>query len=174
MSYTFYIGTENLKNCLAELDKKKKGVRAKVRNAIRRGGTRIKQEAKKNVPHKSGTLRKSIIKKNYKMTTHVLCSTGNGRKGYHAHLVEYGHKGKTIEAEPPDSKLTKKGEPYKKCALRIPRLTKTGRISKKGAFLRRKANPGPAKPHPFMRPALKSQEPSIIEDIKKSTQEAIK
>lgn len=166
MSYTFYVKAEGVAECLKTLDAKDKKVRAGVRKALRRGGTRVKRSAKQKVGRKTGNLKKSIISKNYKLSVHVLASTGwtkkgDRLKGYHAHLVEYGHKGSTAKPISPHR------------ALRIALQTKTGRISKKAYFVAR-AEAGPAAPHPFMRPALKEQEPSIIAEIQKSTREAVK
>ena len=166
MSYTFYVKAEGVAECLKSIDTKNKKVKAGVRRALRRGGTRVKRSAKQKVGRKTGNLKKSIISKNYKLSVHVLASTGRTKKGdrlkgYHAHLVEYGHKGSTVRPISPHR------------ALRIALLTKTGRISKKSFFVA-KAEAGPAAPHPFMRPALKEQEPSIVADIRKSTQEAVK
>lgn len=166
MSYTFYVKAEGVAACLESIDKKDKKVRAGVRKALRRGGTRVKRSAKQKVGRKTGNLKKSIISKNYKLSVHVMASTGRTRKGdrlkgYHAHLVEYGHKGSTVEPISPHR------------ALKIALLTKTGRLSKRSRFAAR-AEAGPAAPHPFMRPALKEQEPSIIAEIRRNTQEAVK
>ena len=166
MSYTFYVKAEGVAACLEALDKKDKRVRAGVRKALRRGGTRVKRSAKQKVGRKTGNLKKSIISKNYKLSVHVIASKGMTKKGerlkgYHAHLVEYGHKGSTAKPISPHR------------ALKIALLTKTGRLSKRSRFAAR-AEAGPAAPHPFMRPALKEQEPSIIAEIRRNTQEAIK
>ena len=166
MSYTFYVKAEGVEDCLKSLDKKNKKVWAGVRRALRRGGTRVKRSAKQKVGRRTGNLKKSIISKNYKLSVHVLSSTGRTKKGarlkgYHAHLVEYGHKGSTAKPISPHR------------ALRIALLTKRGRLSKKTVFAA-SAVAGPAEPHPFMRPALKEQEPSIVAEIRKNTQEAVK
>ena len=166
MSYTFYVKAEGVAACLESLDKKNKKVRAGVRKALRRGGTRVKRSAKQKVGRKTGNLKKSIIQKNYKLSVHVVAGTGKTRKGdrlkgYHAHLVEYGHKGATIRPISPHR------------ALKIALLTKTGRLSKRSRFVAR-AEAGPAAPHPFMRPALKEQEPSIVAEIRRNTQEAVR
>lgn len=163
--YTFYVKAEGVEACLENLATKNKKVRAGVRKALRSGGSRVRRSAKQKVGRKTGNLKKSIIQKNYKLSVHVIASRGLTKKGdrlkgYHAHLVEYGHKGSTIR-------------PVNRKALKIPRLTRTGRRSKKAFFIAR-ANAGPAAPHPFMRPALKEQEPSIIAEINKNTQEAVK
>lgn len=165
MSYTFYVKADGVEACLESLATKNKKVRAGVRRALRRGGTRVKRSAKSKVGRKTGNLKKSIVQKNYKLSVHVIASRGLTRsgaqlKGYHAHLVEYGHKGSAIK-------------PVNRKALKIAGRTKTGRISKRAVFVA-KANAGAAAPHPFMRPALKEQEPSIVADIRRNTQEAVK
>ena len=164
MSYTFYVKAEGVSECLKSLDLKDKKVRSGVRRALRRGGTRVKRGAKQKVGRKTGNLKKSIISKNYKLSVHVIASTGRTKKGdrlkgYHAHLVEYGHKGSSVK-------------PVNRKALKIAQLTRTGRVSKRAVFAG-KAEAGPAAPHPFMRPALKEQEASIIADIKKETKVAL-
>lgn len=164
--YTFYVKAEGVEACLESLATKNKKVRAGVRKALRRGGSRVRRSAKQKVGRKTGNLKKSIIQKNYKLSVHVIASRGLTKKGdrlkgYHAHLVEYGHKGSSIR-------------PVNRKALRLPRLTRTGRVSKRGGIFVARANAGPAAPHPFMRPALKEQEPSIVADINKNTQEAVK
>ncbi len=165
MSYTFYVKAEGVAACLRALETKNGKVRTGVRRALRRGGTRVKRGAKAKVGRKTGNLKKSIIQKNYRLSVHIVASTGTTRrgdrlKGYHAHLVEYGHKGSSIR-------------PVNRKALKIAKLTRTGRLSKKANFVAR-AEAGPAAPHPFMRPALKEQEPSIVAEIRKNTQEAVR
>ena len=60
MSYTFYVKAEGVAECLKTLDAKDKKVRAGVRKALRRGGTRVKRSAKQKVGRKTGNLKKSI------------------------------------------------------------------------------------------------------------------
>lgn len=143
--YTFYALVDR-----AELNKALKQIafwdcktRLKVEDALSRGTKRVAADARRKVPRRTGTLRKSI-KISFKRRT---CTGLVKAMAHHAHLIENGVKASIAE-------------PQKKTVLRF----RSG-----GKLYYRKWTRIPARrARPFMKPAYDANVGKIIDDIKKA------
>lgn len=120
----------------------------KIETVVQKSTKNISDGAKRRVPVKTGSLKKSISTR----------FDAKGPTGYvaarkpHAHLVEFGAKGAT---EKPD----------KKKALKIPW---SGGMGVGGTYFAKSANIPVRREHPYMRPAFEDEKPNLVKGIKEA------
>lgn len=143
--YTFYaqVDRAELNKALHQIDSWDGKTRLKVEGAVSTGTKRVAADARRKVPRRTGTLRKSL-KSSFKRRG---CTGLVKAMAPHAHLIENGVK-------------TSVAEPQKKTVLRF----RSG-----GKLYYRKWTTIPARrPRPFMKPAYDANVGKIIDDIKKA------
>ena len=146
--FRVYFDVPELEQTLGQLKAYDGKAALKVEEAVSTSTKNIAKGARQRVPVRSGKLKKSIRSRFDKraVTGYVQA------RQPHAHLVEFGAKGATVE-------------PKSKKALKIPW---SGGMGVGGTYFAASAKIPARKERPFMRPAFEDEKPELIKALKEA------
>ena len=147
-NFNVYMDVPELQKTLDQIKAFDGKSRLKIEEAVSTSTKNIAKGARQRVPVRSGKLKKSIRSRFDKraVTGYVQA------RQPHAHLVEFGAKGATVE-------------PKSKKALKIPW---SGGMGVGGTYFAASAKIPARKERPFMRPAFEDEKPELIKALKEA------
>lgn len=159
-------GGEELQKFLTELPVKIE--RNIMRSALRAGAKVFADQAKINVPVKSGDLKRSIElstkSKNGKITAKVKAGDDIA---FYAHMIEFGTAKHIVKLDDKDrpERMTRRGKKKMIGYKTINKMVNNGSLVINGKFVGDKINHPGARAKPFMRPAFDSKSSDAIRAV---------